>query len=261
MKNFTMVLSILCLFASLAFAGPEQYSGKEMKQIAAPMPPACPSWTGFYIGGFGGYKFGVIDSELNLGGDWDMFSRTVSALESRGSFGLDTSGAELGGLFGYNYQWNNWVVGMEAAGGYLWLRNSETTGKFSAPAGNYVIANSFETHYLLTVGPRLGYAVCRWLPYVTGGLAVGDLDFSQRFYSSDFFGHLHEHANDTNAGWFLGGGLEYALTNHWRVRAQYQYIDLGDVGFTYDTSNNDFVTQGKASPREHNASFALIYGF
>jgi hypothetical protein len=36
---------------------------------------------------------------------------------------------------------------------------------------------------------------------------------------------------------------------------------FGDVGFRYDTFNNDFVTKGSASLREHNASFALIYGF
>jgi opacity protein-like surface antigen len=27
----------------------------------------------------------------------------------------------------------------------------------------------------------------------------------------------------TNAGWFVGGGLQYALTEHWSVRAQYEY--------------------------------------
>src|SRR5436853_3657569 len=26
-------------------------------KAVAPIPPPCPSWTGFYVGGFGGYKF------------------------------------------------------------------------------------------------------------------------------------------------------------------------------------------------------------
>jgi len=259
MRKSCLLSIALIALATPAFAGPEQYSGKEMKQVA-PLPPACPSWAGFYIGGFGGYKFGAIDSDLDLGGDWNIFS-VRPELESRGSYDLDSSGAELGGLIGYNFQWNNWVAGVEADGGYLWLRNSHGTGEFQAPGGQYSISSSFKTHYLFTVGPRIGYTFCRWLPYVSGGLAVGDLEFSQRFFSSDFFGHLRDSESETNAGWFVGGGLEYALTDHWRVRAQYEYVDLGDVGFRYDTFNNDFVTKGSASLREHNASFALIYGF
>ena len=68
--------------------------------------------------------------------------------------------------------------------------------------------------------------------------------------------------NETHAGWFVGGGLEYALTDHWRVRGQYQYIDLGDVGFKYtNAANTDYITKGSAGLTEHNASFAIIYGF
>jgi outer membrane immunogenic protein len=257
MKKTISGLIISCAFCALAYAGPEQFSGKEMKQVA-PAPPPCPNWTGFYVGGFGGYKFGVIDPRLSLTGDWG----DMSAVTSRANHDLNTSGAELGGVIGYNYEWNKWVFGMEAAGGYLWLRDSSATGTFDAPGGNYHIENSFKTHYLLTVGPRFGYAFCRWLPYVTGGLAVGDLDFEQRFFSSDFFGELRDSASETNFGWFLGGGMEYALTDHWRVRAQYQYIDLGDVGFKYSNPVNDaFITKGSSSLAEHNASFAIVYGF
>ena len=257
MKKATLTLVISFAFGALVYAGSEQYSGKEMKQVA-PAPPECPNWTGFYIGGFSGYKFGVIDPRLSLTGAWG----DMSAVTSRANHDLDTSGAELGGLIGYNYEWNKWVLGMEAAGGYLWLRNSTSTGTFDAPGGNYNIGNSFKTHYLLTVGPRFGYAFCRWLPYVTGGLAVGDLDFSQTFFSSDFFGQLRDSVNETHAGWFVGGGLQYAITDHWSARVQYQYIDLGDVGFKYtNAANTDYITKGSASLTEHNASFAIIYGF
>ena len=42
-----------------------------MKQVA-PLPSPCPNWTGFYLGMFGGYKFGAIDNDLSMGGDWDF---------------------------------------------------------------------------------------------------------------------------------------------------------------------------------------------
>ena len=28
-------------------------------------------------------------------------------------------------------------------------------------------------------------------------------------------------------GWTVGGGLEYAVTNNWSVRAEYRYTDFG----------------------------------
>ncbi len=53
MKKLALTLTILTAFCALAYAGPEPYSGKEMKQIV-PVPPSCPTWTGFYVGGFAG---------------------------------------------------------------------------------------------------------------------------------------------------------------------------------------------------------------
>src|SRR4029453_16042213 len=101
----------------------------------------------------------------------------------------DASGAEAGGLIGYNYQFtNNWVAGLEAAGGYLWLRNSDESGIFQTPStGGFHIKTFFKKHYLGTVGPPICYSFGRWLAYVAGGLAVGDLSLSQRIRGLPFF--------------------------------------------------------------------------
>src|SRR4051812_32011075 len=129
MKKFALTLSVLLTLCGLSFAGPEQIasSSKEVKNVVQPVPPPCPSWTGFYIGGLVGYKYGVIDGDANLGGTWDEFPEARSAIEDRAGRDFNTSCAELGGLIGYNYQWHNWVFGAEAAGGYLWLRDSNST--------------------------------------------------------------------------------------------------------------------------------------
>ena len=63
LESCVMLVTPLCAFCALAYAGPEQYSGKEMKQVA-PVAAECPNWTGFYIGGFGGYKYGVFDAHV-----------------------------------------------------------------------------------------------------------------------------------------------------------------------------------------------------
>lgn len=270
MKKLLLTLATSCILGAIASAGPEPYSGKEMKQVA-PMPPPCPSWTGFYVGGFGAYTYGVIDPTLKLDGFWDAFAPPGDSanLESFGSNDLSASGAELGGLIGYNYQWNKWVFGAEASGGYLWLRNSDhgdTLGQ-QRPIDPLVISTSFKSHYLATFGPRIGYAFCRWLPYVTGGLALGDLDLEQHIRSVQGQGTFREggSTSGTNVGWMVGGGLEYAITNHWRARGQYQYIDLGTADFnsagTGFQSAPGYTGNDEVSLHEHNVSLAIIYGF
>jgi outer membrane immunogenic protein len=265
MKATFFVLMVLLGVGASIYAGPEPISEKEMKQVA-PAPPGCPNWTGFYIGGFGGYKFAATDVELNLGGAWngpspfDISDRNL--IEKRAANDLDTGGGEAGGFIGYNYQWQKWVFGVEAAGGYLWLRDSDNTGTFLNPfsTSTYSVATSLKTHYLFTFAPRIGYAFCRWLPYVTGGLAVGDIVFDQAIIQHNAFGQEKSSVSQTNAGWMVGGGLQYALTDHWSIRAQYQYIDLDCADFH---SSEFVIYTGKheACLREHNASFALMYRF
>jgi outer membrane immunogenic protein len=222
---------------------------------------------GFYVGAFGGYKFGATDVTLDLGGSWlsdgtgDQFP-----VASNGSKDLDTSGFELGGLIGYNFQWNNWVFGLEASGGYVWLDDSHDSGIFTTNFGDvYDVDTSFKSHYLVTLGPRIGYAFCRWLPYVTGGLALGDIDFHQRITQHNVLFSEGGSASEDNAGWMVGGGLEYSITNHWRVRVQYQYIDLGSASFDHQgvgvAGSAGYVGNSELELREHNASVALIFQF
>jgi opacity protein-like surface antigen len=60
----------------------------------------------------------------------------------------------------------------------------------------------------------------------------------------------------------VGGGLQYAIADHWSVRAQYQYVDLGSVSFDSAFFEAPAYTgHHEASLKEHNASFAIIYGF
>jgi outer membrane immunogenic protein len=235
-----------------------------MKEVA-PAPSACPNWGGFYFGGFGGYKFGATDIDLNLTGDWNTIPDLRDRLEAAASQDLDMDGGELGGLIGVNFQSGNWVFGAEAEGGYLWLRDSHQTivAIINDSGTVYNIETSLKTHYLFTFGPRIGYALCRWLPYVTGGLAIGDIDFDQSLLHSGL-GDIGERGStsDAQVGWMVGGGLEYALSDHWRIRGQYQFVDLGCADF-HSEFNTDptFTGRHEACLREHNASFAIIYKF
>jgi outer membrane immunogenic protein len=273
MKQSYLTCAVLFAGAALAYAGPEPLpSDKEMKQVA-PAPPPCPSWAGFYVGISGGYKFASANQNLELGDAWNTVStRERDALEPIGSGDLDTDGGELGGVIGYNFQWNNWVLGLEAAGGYLWLRDSSDTDfAVGGTTPTYLLRAGFHTNYLFTFAPRIGYAFCRWMPYVTGGLAVADVFYEQEIINQTLAPHFVEGGSDddTNVGWMVGGGLEYALTAHWHLRAQYQYIDFGQA-VSFDSASDlggfnggifTYTGHHALELREHNASFAIMYKF
>jgi len=260
MKNAALTITLLCALGAFAYAGPEP-SGKEMKQVA-PLPTPCPTWTGFEVGGSGAYVYGNIDTHLDLSGTWEQFHDAEVQLQNFGNRSLSTSGGEIGGLIAYNYQFaGNWVIGAEFDGGYMFLRDSKAGSIFADDFDEFNVRASVKTHYLLTLGGKIGYAFCHWLPYVTGGVAWGDIDFQGRLVEPDERTWVGS-SDNTRTGWFVGGGLEYMLTNHWRLRTQYQYVDLGDTGFTrQDNFGEGFITHRSVDVREHVVQVAIIYGF
>ena len=41
----------------------------------------------------------------------------------------------------------------------------------------------------------------------------------------------------TRVGWTLGAGVEYAVNNHWSLRAEYRYTDFGHLAISPDPSS------------------------
>jgi outer membrane immunogenic protein len=169
-----------------------------------PPPPAQPyarplpfSWTGFYVGINGGYGWGR--SRFNFD---DLGVST-------GHFG--TSGWLGGATMGYNFQSGPLVVGLESD-----IDWANLSGSTACPTTGLTCQT--QNDWLGTVRGRVGVAFDRVLPYVTGGLAVGDINASIPSVGS---------ATATNAGWAVGGGLEYALTNNWSTKVEYLHVDLG----------------------------------
>jgi outer membrane immunogenic protein len=75
-------------------------------------------------------------------------------------------------------------------------------------------------NWLATFRGRIGYAFNRFLPYVTGGLAAGDIE-------AGLAGRATQ--SDTRAGWTIGGGVEWALAGPWTAKLEYLYADLGKM--------------------------------
>ena len=57
----------------------------------------------------------------------------------------------------------------------------------------------------------------------------------------------------TRAGWTIGGGLEFAVTNNWSVRAEYRYSDFG-------TFNNNTFNSAPATFVQHHETENVAAG-
>jgi outer membrane immunogenic protein len=165
----------------------------------APVVVAPPyNWTGFYVGINGGGGFG--HSGIN---------------NTFGSTGLDVSGGLVGGTLGYNYQAsNNFLFGIEGDGGWSGIEGSISGA--ACPTGSCNVS----TNWLATVRGRVGYAYDRFLPYVTGGVAFGDVNLTPAGLTG---------TTDTRTGWTVGGGIEAAISGPWTAKLEYLYVDLGDA--------------------------------
>ena len=103
--------------------------------------------------------------------------------------------------------------------------------------------------------------MCRLLLYGTGGLAYGHTNY---FANTDYTGIDYPKSSDeTNVGWTVGGGLEYAISHHWSLKAEYLYLDFGNHGFTGnpDPANPPFQVHYNAQTQEHTVNVGLNYKF
>ncbi len=75
---------------------------------------------------------------------------------------------------------------------------------------------------------RLGFTPAdRWLLFVTGGLAYGEVTTSETLNVN---GAVVAFSTDrTKVGWTVGGGVEAALWGNWTGKLEYLYIDFGTV--------------------------------
>jgi outer membrane immunogenic protein len=210
-----------------------------------PPPPASPpawSWTGFYVGGNAGYAWTegqtfpltATQSVAPLAGAGPLTSQFngVYPLTSN----LRQSGAVGGIQGGYNWQFDSWVTGVEADFDYSSATGASVTASCCGPGNNAAttdIARRLDAFGTLRV--RFGFATDRTLYYVTGGLAVGESTLAYAASITNVLGSLGSASNTPTAwqaGWTLGAGVEYAVWQHWTVKVEYLYYDLGTQSTT-----------------------------
>ena len=214
MKKITFALAAAtALIAAPALAA-------DLRPMAAKAPPMAayapvPIWSGFYIGIHGGYGWGEADYINNFPGY--VIPGPIGT-----AFSHDIDGGKVGGHVGFNWQWNQIVLGLEGSG--TWTDIGRTVTSPFAP-----LTDTFTTEIraLGTITPRLGIAAGNALFYVKGGVAFGDIE--TRATSNVLGVPVFVDASETRIGWTVGGGLEYAVTPNWIFGIEGNYYDFGDV--------------------------------
>lgn len=204
-RSVVLLLGVaMTAFAAPAFAAdvaPVRPQGAPIYQAPSPVY----DWSGLYLGLNGGYAFGRSSwSDPLAGGGSDRFT---------------TNGGLIGGQIGYNWQVGRTVLGLESDINWANLSGSTANGGVCALNGGGECRT--EQNWFGTTRARIGYAFGNFLPYVTGGLAYGDVKAAQANGSQ----------RDTRAGWTAGGGLEVGLTKSWTAKAEYLHLDLGTATF------------------------------
>lgn len=187
------------------------------------------NWTGAYIGIHGGYAWSDVD--------WTHQSTVLhfNPNPNTNSDSFSNSGWIGGGQIGFQQQYTNWVIGLEAtlSGGDL----SDTHTRPGTFSPNQITQ---DVRLIMTVTARLGYTFDRSMVYVKGGYAGARL--TEGLSEQPFF--THSVGNDSwHNGWTIGAGFEYAFTRNLIFGLEYNYIDLESRTFSNpDTSGFALTT-------------------
>jgi outer membrane immunogenic protein len=212
--NKTLIASVVLVALSITTARAADLP------VKAPPPPPMPvfSWTGFYVG-------------ANVGGAWSNNRWTdtlfLTNFNNSNSNGVFIGGGQIGG----NYQIGQFVIGGEWD--FDWAANNNNNSGIIIPGvGNIVVTNN--NRWITTVAARFGWAIDHWLLYgKAGGGWVGNNNVTITNVTT---GASLTCGNFTNCGsntggWLVGAGVEYAFTNNWTVKAEYDYLGLGNRTF------------------------------
>lgn len=224
------------------------------------------SWQGFYVGVQGGY--GSSDEHFS-GSNGSMLSSLISNTDlvgmGVGGWNLQLGGVSerssgYGGFAGYNWQWDDVVLGLEAS--YLHGSFGGTTSAQEGPLvggplsdGTFhnvtvVSSDSIGITDMATLRARAAYAYGIFLPYMFGGVALGNANISQSVRVQDNWGTTLNQAiaqcgsgggpicatlaadntlhNHLIYGYTAGLGVDIKLVGGLFMRAEWEYARFVD---------------------------------
>ncbi len=244
-KTYGAAVLGLALLSTTAFAA--DLPSRRAPPVFVPPPIPVFTWTGLYIGGQAGYEFGASNAYA--------YDRVGTGLASRSQ---KANGFIGGGHVGYNFSTqslpllNSFGGGFGGGGLVVGIEGDADGSNYKS---NYLLGginNGIREDIQGSIRGRVGIAYDRVLFYATGGAAFGDLHNS---YVNTING-LSDNSSHTRVGYTLGGGVEYAISNNWSLRAEYRYTDYGTF-----TENLAGSTGGGLNVRHHETNNRVQGGF
>jgi outer membrane immunogenic protein len=219
MKRFLLGTVGVVALGIAAPASAADLAARPYTKAPPPMIAAIYDWSGFYIGGNGGWG-----SSRNC---WD-FIDPAGLLVPEGCHNAD--GGVAGGQIGYRWMSGPVVFGVEGQGDWADLRRSQISTSFP----DFTNRSRIDAFGLIT--GQVGYAWNNALFYVKGGAAVT----SNRYDVLTTVGNVlaANSLNETRWGGTVGVGFEYGFAPNWSVGVEYDHLFLErrNVAFT----NNGF---------------------
>lgn len=228
-------------------------------------PPSYTNWSGFYVGGQWGYTNNTTDysNALNSLVAYSLRETTLEELADVSSWSVlgnaSVSQSTFGGFAGFNTQWQNLVLGIEADYTYASSSTVATTSPISrqlSVGGNvYDVtiegSSSMRLVDYASLRARAGWILDNLLPYGFIGVVVGrgdvtstSLVFGQENPSSppvvpcnlalsptciDFsYPNSQSQTNALLYGASIGAGLDYAVTPNIFLRGEFEYVRFAE---------------------------------
>jgi outer membrane immunogenic protein len=177
------------------------------------------NWTGFYLGGNGGYG-----SNHNC---WNLL--VVDGCHN-------SSGGLAGGQLGFRQQAGAFVFGAELQGDWASLRGSHAS--LVIP----LLTDQSKVDALLLLTGQVGYAWNAALVYLKGGLAVTDSHFNV-LTNPGGVGVAATTATRWNT--VVGAGFEYGFAPNWSAGFEYDHLFVGSSTNSFTTpAGLNFATYG-----------------
>ncbi len=148
-----------------------------------------------------------------------------------------------GGQLGYNWQIGYAVLGVE------WdidgAANNNNSGTVFIPGAGTIQVTS-NNRWITTLAARFGVTNGPWLFYgkAGGGWVGSDWVGSDDFTITNLTtGASITGSNNSNSGWLVGVGIEWAFAPNWSAKVEYNFLGLDDrtfivpVGFRFLTGD------------------------
>jgi outer membrane immunogenic protein len=227
-------------------------------------------WEGFYVGVNAG---GAWSTTCNT---WTAYNPVVANSVAFNNRDCPNNGQFVGGAqIGYNFVYQQWVWGFGVDYDFWSAKNRNKsftcTGACPFPQGTYNFSSKPNPNGFAILGPRVGYAIDQWLPYVRAGgvFASGSHDVSASYTPAvgspvgpaSFAGSK----NSKSSGWGVGAGVEYQLPQQWSLRLEYTYVNLGkgsnsvaSCSSTVANACSAFINSGYSLDNTHNSFTASV---